>query len=133
MGGLTGDWERLKQLRDREARKDQDQGQGAAGDAAAPERPEATGEGQEEAPSARPRPRAGRTRGGRRPPPAAADAVPTTIRFDPEEARAVDRFVLELADQAARRTLDKAEVFRELVRLAQEHEPTRKQLLKRLK
>ncbi|MFF8697339.1 hypothetical protein ACF08W_34585 [Streptomyces sp. NPDC015144] len=76
---------------------------------------------------------AGRTRGGRRPPPAAADAVPTTIRFDPEEAAAVDFFVLELREDAGRRTLDKAEVFRELIRLAQEHEPTKRALLRRLR
>jgi hypothetical protein len=77
--------------------------------------------------------RPGRSRGGRRPPPSATDAVPTTIRFDQEEARGIDRFVLELADRAGRRTLDKAEVFRELIRLAQEHDPTRNALVRRLK
>ncbi|MFJ5851307.1 hypothetical protein [Streptomyces sp. NPDC092903] len=77
--------------------------------------------------------RPGRTRGGRKPPPAAADAIPTTIRFDPEESSAIDRFVLELRDHAGRRALDKAEVFRELVRLGMEHEPTRKALLRRLR
>lgn len=85
-----------------------------------------------EEPTARP-PRPGRTRGGRRPPPAAADAIPTTIRFDQEEAAEVDQFVLELRVQAGRRNLDKAEVFREVLRLAREHEPTRRALLKRLR
>lgn len=88
---------------------------------------------QEEQPAPRQSARQGRSRGGRRPPPAAADAVPTTIRFDPEEARDITRFALELADQAGRRSLDKAEVFRELIRLAMEHEPTRKALVRRLK
>ena len=85
-----------------------------------------------ELPTARP-PRPGRTRGCRRPPPAAADAIPTTIRFDTEESAEVDQFVLELRVTAQRRNLDKAEVFRELIRLAQEHEPTRKALVRRLR
>lgn len=88
---------------------------------------------QEDAPAPRQPSRPGRSRGGRRPPPAAADAVPTTIRFDPDEARDIDRFVLELADRAGRRTLDKAEVFRELIRLAQQHDPTRNALVRRLR
>jgi hypothetical protein len=75
----------------------------------------------------------GRSRGGRLPPPAAADAVPTTVRFDPEESSRIDRFVLELRDDAGRRALDKAEVVRELIRMGMEHEPTRKALLRRLR
>ncbi|MER6194900.1 hypothetical protein [Streptomyces cyaneofuscatus] len=78
-------------------------------------------------------PRPGRSRGGRKPPPAAADAIPTTVRFDPEESSQIDRFVLELRDDAGRRALDKSEVVRELLRLAREHEPTRKALLRRLR
>ncbi|MGW6605475.1 hypothetical protein [Streptomyces sp. NPDC055036] len=101
---------------------------GAAGE----ERPEEN-DVQERAPERSGSPRPGRTRGGRRPPPAAADAVPTTVRFDPEESSEVDRFVLELRDDARRRSLDKSEVIRELVRLAREHEPTRKALLRRLR
>ncbi|MGW6708095.1 hypothetical protein ACWGDE_24825 [Streptomyces sp. NPDC054956] len=77
--------------------------------------------------------RPGRSRGGRRAAPAAADAVPTTIRFDPEESSEIDWFVLELRQDAGRRTLDKAEVFRELIRLAREHDATKKALLKRLR
>ncbi|MER7050393.1 hypothetical protein ABT391_36810 [Streptomyces jumonjinensis] len=101
---------------------------GSAGE----DRPE-HGDDQEREPERSGRPRPGRTRGGRRPPPAAADAVPTTVRFDPEESSEVDRFVLELRDDARRRSLDKSEVIRELVRLAREHEPTRKALLRRLR
>ncbi|EFL04309.1 predicted protein [Streptomyces sp. SPB78] len=88
----------------------------------------------EEAPVRRPRrvSRPGRTRGGRRPPPAAADAIPTTVRFDPEESSEIDRFVLELRDDTARRALDKAEVIRELLRLAREDGPTKNKLRRRL-
>ncbi|MEU8437807.1 hypothetical protein AB0F18_33915 [Streptomyces sp. NPDC029216] len=91
-------------------------------------------EGQEQeqqAPKERVRP--GRSRGGKRPPPAAADAVPTTVRFDPEESSELDWFVLELREDAGRRTLDKAEVIREVLRLAREHEPTKRALVKRLR
>ncbi|MFJ2774921.1 hypothetical protein [Streptomyces sp. NPDC087300] len=80
-----------------------------------------------------PKPRAGRSRGGRRPPPAAADAIPTTIRFDPEESSEIDQYVLELRNAAGRRALDKAEVFRELIRLAREHGPTQNALVRRLR
>lgn len=133
MGGLKDDWSKLTELRRREAEKDRDQDQSAGSDAMAPGAPDATTEAQEEEPSPRPRTRPGRSRGGRRPPPAAADAVPTTVRFDPEEANEISRFVLDLQDAAGRRTLDKAEVIRELLRLAREHEPTRKALLRRLR
>ncbi|WP_030187160.1 hypothetical protein [Streptomyces sp. NRRL S-813] len=133
MSGLTGDWQRLKTLRDRETQKDQDQEQGATGDATASGAPDATSRDQEDQPAPRPRSRPGRSRGGRRPPPSAADAVPTTVRFDEEEAAEVDQFVLELRSEAHRRTLDKAEVLREVLRLAREHEPTRKALLRRLR
>ncbi|QLJ06688.1 hypothetical protein HZZ00_37285 (plasmid) [Streptomyces sp. NEAU-sy36] len=125
LGSLGGDFERLRKLREeREQEQRQD-----------PESKTAPGGGtedQEERPARR-SPRPGRSRGGRRPPPAAADAVPTTVRFDPEEAAEVDFFVLELRDDAGRRTLDKAEVIREALRLAREHEPTRKALLRRLR
>jgi hypothetical protein len=125
LGGLGGDFERLRKLREEQ---DQKQGQD-------PEQGTGPGDGnedQEERPARR-SPRPGRSRGGRRPPPAAADAVPTTVRFDPEEASEVDFFILELRDDAGRRNLDKAEVIREVLRLAREHEPTRKALLRRLR
>lgn len=54
----------------------------------------------------------------RRPAPRTADAVPTTIRFDPQESTDVDRWLLELRLEAGLRQLDKAEVIRELVRMA---------------
>ncbi|MFF7013228.1 hypothetical protein ACFY9Y_35040 [Streptomyces fimicarius] len=118
MGGLGQDWERLKNLRRDGRREDTTRDQE---------------HGDPEPPAARRKTTPGRSRGGRRPPPAAADAVPTTIRFDPEESSEVDFFVLELRDDAGRRALDKAEVIRELLRLAREHEPTKKALLRRLR
>ncbi len=125
MGSLDESLERLKRLR---------RGEGEAVSDIEPEgqehKPER--EDQEERPARRPS-RPGRTRGGRRPPPAAADAIPTTVRFDPEESRDVDFFVLELRDDTARRSLDKAEVIRELLRLAREDGPTKNKLLKRLR
>ncbi|MGW1675666.1 hypothetical protein [Streptomyces sp. NPDC002324] len=136
MGGLKNDWTRLQDMRREEAEKDRDQAQSPGGDVAGSGAPDVTedqeGEHGQEKRIGRQPSRPGRTRGGRRPPPAAADAVPTTVRFDPEEASAVDRFVLELRDDAARRTLDKAEVIRELLRLAREHPATRRALLRRL-
>ncbi|GLW74968.1 hypothetical protein Kpho02_72650 [Kitasatospora phosalacinea] len=69
---------------------------------------------------------------GPRPAPEAASAVATTVRWDLEEAAALDRWILDLHADAHRTRLDKSEVLRELVRLAQEHEPTRLALLKRL-
>lgn len=130
MGGLNDDWKRLQELR----RLEREQEEAAAREAeaaGAPASTEADTEADEPAPPPRSRP--GRSRGGRRPPPEASSAVPTTIRFDPDEAGQIDRFILELRSDARRTQLDKAEVFRELIRMAQEHEPTRKALLRRLR
>lgn len=150
MGGMDASMERLKRIRrddeqqvaDLDPPPEQQKQQGSTqhqereqqGDEQHQE-PEQQGEEQHKEPeqqAAAPA-RPGRSRGGRRPAPAAADAVPTTIRFDPEESSKVDHFVLDLRDQARRRSLDKSEVFRELIRLAQEHEPTKTALLKRLR
>ncbi|MFE6189810.1 hypothetical protein ACFQ6U_35885 [Streptomyces sp. NPDC056465] len=117
MGGLD-ELTRLTKMRANERLKDQQR--------------EADAQPQESEPVRRKAP-AGRTRGGHRPPPAAADAIPTTVRFDPEESAEVDQFVLELRVEAQRRNLDKSEVVREVLRLAREHEPTRRALLKRLR
>ncbi|MFF8996198.1 hypothetical protein ACF09H_41020 [Streptomyces sp. NPDC014983] len=122
LGGLGQDFERLKKLREEQRHQPEPTPQS--------EKPDAD---QEQQPTRRKPPTPGRTRGGRRPPPAAADAVPTTVRFDPEEAAELDFFVLELREDAGRRTLDKAEVIREALRLAREHEPTKRALLKRLR
>lgn len=120
MRGLSGDWEKLKNLRHGEETPPGN------------ERERGEGRDQEQAHGRR-QSRPGRTRGGRKPPPAAADAIPTTVRFDPEESSLIDRFVLELRDDAGRRALDKAEVVRELIRMGMEHEPTRRALLRRLR
>jgi hypothetical protein len=126
MGGLTGDWKTLQDLRRREAEKDQEAGR--------PEdAPDVQEEEQKGAPSAPAPSRPGRSRGGRRPAPAVKDAVAHTVRLEPEEASDVDRFVLGLRDDARRTRLDKAEVYRELVRLAREDDGVRRKLLRRLK
>lgn len=77
--------------------------------------------------------KAGRSRGGRRPAPAVQTAVAHTVRLDPEEATEVDRFVLTLRDDARRTRLDKAEVYRELLRLARDDDTVRRKLLRRIK
>ncbi|MFF5639773.1 hypothetical protein [Streptomyces sp. NPDC012825] len=101
-----------------------------------PAEPEDQGQVQEEgqggAPSAPVPSRPGRSRGGRRPAPAVKDAVAHTVRLDPEEATEVDLFVLTLRDDARRTRLDKAEVYRELLRLAREDDTVRRKLLKRI-
>jgi hypothetical protein len=61
------------------------------------------------------------------------DAVAHTVRLDPEEATEVDLFVLMLRDDSRRTRLDKAEVYRELVRLAREDDAVRRKLLKRIR
>ncbi|WP_151775806.1 hypothetical protein [Streptomyces abyssomicinicus] len=68
----------------------------------------------------------------RRPPSRAADAVALTVRFDPEESDEVDDFLREVRREARLRRLDKADLVRELLRLAREHESTRKALIRRL-
>ncbi|WP_329404998.1 hypothetical protein [Streptomyces melanogenes] len=137
MSGLSGDWERLRKLREAS-----DQGQGPARDATTPRDHDVTGDGegqehvdgQEDGPAhPEPQPRARRRTGGRRPAPRAADAVALTVRFEPEESDEVDDFLRDLRREAGRRRLDKAEAVRELLRLAREHEPTRKALIRRLR
>lgn len=86
----------------------------------------------EEAPTAPTPRRPGRSRGGRRPAPAVKDSVATTLRLDPEEATEVDLFVLALREDSRRTRLDKAEVYRELIRLAREDDAVRRKLLRRL-
>jgi len=84
------------------------------------------------APAARKPSRPGRSRGGRRPAPAVKDAVAHTVRWDPDEATEVDLFILTVRDDTRRTRLDKAEVYRELLRLAREDDAVRRKLLRRL-
>ncbi|MCL7370415.1 hypothetical protein [Streptomyces ardesiacus] len=147
MTGLTDDWQRLKSLRDASDRRP-DQESDPESDATTPRRHETTtardhdatddGQDQEHADVQEdgpgdPEPRARRRTGGRRPAPRAADAVALTVRFEPQESDEVDDFLREIRRAAGRRRLDKAEAVRELLRLAREHEPTRKALIRRLR
>ncbi|MFJ8955340.1 hypothetical protein ACIRO1_35150 [Streptomyces sp. NPDC102381] len=52
-----------------------------------------------------------------RPAPMAGGAVPTTVRFAPDESLEIDRWILELRARTGIRW-DKAEVIRELLRMA---------------
>ncbi|MCZ4603689.1 hypothetical protein O3S80_07860 [Streptomyces sp. Lzd4kr] len=56
----------------------------------------------------------------------------TTVRLDPEEAPEVGRFVLALREDSHRTRLDKAEIYRELKRLAPEDSAARRKFLRRL-
>ncbi|MCZ4126153.1 hypothetical protein [Streptomyces sp. H39-S7] len=59
--------------------------------------------------------------------------MPSTIRFDQHELLAIDRWILELRIEAGLRQLDRAEVFRELIRMAMTSDETlRHALLYRL-
>lgn len=141
MSGLSGDWQRLQKLRE-ESDQRPEQDQDPDHDATTSRDHDVTddGRGQEHADvqadrpaDPEPQPRAGRRTGGRRPAPRAADAVALTVRFDPEESDDVDDFLREVRRAAGLRRLDKAEAVRELLRLAREHEPTRKALIRRLR
>lgn len=104
------------------------------GDSSAPEpEPETTApQSEEPAPTLREPTSRPSTQIGRRPPPVARGAVTTTVRFDPEEAAEVDQFLLDLRLETGER-LDKAELIRELLRLARFHPQTRKTLVTRLR
>lgn len=57
--------------------------------------------------------------------PVAAEAVAFTVRFDQDEAIAVDEFVLAVRRAAGRR-VDKSELVRALLRLARDWEDLRR-------
>jgi hypothetical protein len=141
MSGLTGDWQRLKDMREASDQRP-DQRQDPDRDATTPRDHDVTDDGQDQEHAdvqddgpadPEPQPRARRRTGGRRPAPRAADAVALTVRFEPEESDEVDDFLRDLRREAGLRRLDKAETVRELLRLAREHEPTRKALIRRLR
>ncbi|MFE7515758.1 hypothetical protein ACFU8I_31700 [Streptomyces sp. NPDC057540] len=141
MSGLAGDFKTLRDLRAASDRH-RDQEQEPVSDVTTSRRHDATGDRQGEehdghqehgaaAPEPTPTPR--RRTASRRPAPRAADAVALTVRLDPEESDEVDAFLLWLRREAGLRRLDKAEAVRELLRLAREHEPTAKALIRRLR
>ncbi|MFE9341324.1 hypothetical protein [Streptomyces sp. NPDC007063] len=70
---------------------------------------------------------------GRRPAPPASGSSATTVRFDPEEADEIDRWLVDLRSETGQRRLDKGEVIRELLRLARYHPETRRTLIRRLR
>lgn len=72
-------------------------------------------------------------RTGRGGAPAAAGAVAMTVRFDPAENTENDLFILGLREELSRSRLDKAEVVRELLRLAREDQAVRGKLARRLR
>lgn len=63
--------------------------------------------------------------------PATVTARAMTVRMDPEEADEVDQFVLDLRAEAGRH-FDKADMVRELIRLARSDLAVRRKLAKRL-
>ncbi|MFH8387668.1 hypothetical protein ACH4E7_43460 [Kitasatospora sp. NPDC018058] len=142
MGGLTGDWERLARIRAKaedaaatRAEPQANEPDSPQNDAVTSRHHDATtddADGTSDTDQPRPARPQRRARGGRRPAPAASDAVALTVRVDPDEATEIDHWLLALRDDAHRTRLDKAEAIRELLRLARDHEPTRKALLKRL-
>lgn len=64
--------------------------------------------------------------------PAAADAVAYTLRLDPDDALAVDTWILELRQELGRTRLDKSEVLRALLDLARQRPEVRRALLRAL-
>lgn len=64
--------------------------------------------------------------------PSVTTARAMTVRMDPGEADDVDRFVLDLRDESGQR-LDKADVVRELIRLARFDPAVRRKLIRRLR
>lgn len=68
---------------------------------------------------------------GNRSKPAVESSRAMTVRFEPSEADEVDRFVLDLRSESGQH-LDKADVVRELIRLAQLDPAVRRKLVRRL-
>lgn len=79
-------------------------------------------------PTRRTRTTATATAGGK---PSTVTARAMTVRMDPDEADEVDQFVLDLRAEAGRH-FDKADLVRELIRLAREDTAVRRKLAKRL-
>lgn len=128
MTGVKDDWQRAIQARKRAENPPPDEPEDSGDDATTPRDHDAT-TGPQQAPAAtRERARAKESRQA----PRVAEARAMTVRMDPDEADQVDRFVLDLRDETGQR-LDKAEVVRELLRLAQHNPAVRRALVKRLR
>lgn len=72
-------------------------------------------------------------RGSSRRTPATEDSVAFPVRLDLEEADAVDDWLRALRKESGDRYLSKVEAVRHLLRLAREHEPTHRALIRRLR
>lgn len=127
MTGVRDDVQRALEARKR-AERPADQWEEDDDDAVTPrghdatERPHSPAEG----PRARSRVKAPRQA------PAVATARAMTVRMEPDEADDVDQYVLNLRAETGQR-LDKAEVVRELLRLAQHNPAVHRALVKRLR
>jgi hypothetical protein len=128
MTGLQDDWQRTLKARRRAENPPPDELEVLDDDATTPRDHDATADTEDEVPAPRER---GRVRAPRQAP-SVTTARAMTVRMDPSEADDMDRFVLDLRDETGQR-LDKAEVVRELLRLAQHNPSVRRALIKRLR
>jgi hypothetical protein len=133
MSGLQDDWQRALKARRQAENRSPDQSGDLDDDATTPRGHDATDDEagpQEQAPA---KARGSKPRGPRQAvKPKVTEARAMTVRMEPDEADDVDRFVLDLRDETGQR-LDKAEVVRELLRLAQHNPSVRRALVKRLR
>lgn len=128
MSGVQDDWQRALQARRRAENRTADEPEDSDDDATTPRDHDATKPALEQLTEPRERTRAK----GRQAAPRVAEARAMTVRMERAEADDVDRFVLDLRDETGQR-LDKAEVVRELLRLAQNNPAVRRALIKRLR
>jgi hypothetical protein len=133
MTGVKDDWQRAIQARKRAENPPVDEPEDSDDDATTPRGHDATTDTLRDAdapPAVSTRPRA--SKGSRQQAPRVADALAMTVRVDRAEAADIDRLILDLRDETGQR-LDKAEVVRELLRLAQHDPAVRRKLVRRLR
>jgi hypothetical protein len=119
MSGVKDDWQRALQARRHAEEQQPEQPEEPADDAVASRGHDAA------TPAVRARGKAPRQA------PRVTDALAMTVRVDRSEAADIDRLILDLRDETGQR-LDKAEVVRELLRLAQYDPAVRRKLVRRL-